>query len=187
MLKGALPEQVVRSCLAAEPKLIRKLPKKHGTAPFEWVPYKCRAYRTTPRERKLQRAVHPQSKRANTWAESSHVPVRRREWKVQESKTSRSAHRFLSIHTVIYNIHTAPRHLTTARIHRLLRAEGLCICWDAADVADNETYLAALISARLHNVTSPSEMRCARRWAVVAVHAVNRMLELGHSEFARIA
>jgi putative transposase len=59
-------------------KLIRKLLKKHGTAPAEWVTDKCPAYGAALRELKLQRADRTQSKRANNRAKSSHVPVRRR-------------------------------------------------------------------------------------------------------------
>jgi putative transposase len=115
-------------------KLIRKLLKKQGAAPEEWVTDKCPAYGAALRELKLQRASHTQSKRANNRAESSHVPVRRREWKLQGFKTPGSAQRFLSMHSATYNTFTVPRHLTTARTHRLLRAEAFAIWRKAAGV-----------------------------------------------------
>ena len=115
-------------------KLIRKLPKKHGTAPTEWVTDKCPAYGAALRGLKIQRAVHTQAKRANNRAESSHVPVRRRQWKLQGFKSPGSAQRFLSMHAAIYNAFTVPRHLTTARTHRLLRAEAFATWREAAGV-----------------------------------------------------
>ncbi len=116
-------------------KLIRKLLKKHGAAPEEWVTDKCPAYGAALRELNLQRASHTQSTRANNRAESSHMPVRRREWKLQGFKTPGSAQRFLSLHAATYNTFTIPRHLTTARTHRLLRAEAFATWREAAAVA----------------------------------------------------
>jgi putative transposase len=113
-------------------KLIRKLLKKHGTAPTEWITDKCPAYAAALRDLKIQRAAHIQAKRANNRAESSHVPVRRREWKLQGFKSPGSAQRFLSMHAAIYNTFTVPRHLTTARTHRLLRAEAFATWREAA-------------------------------------------------------
>ena len=116
-------------------KLIRKLLKKHGTAPTEWVTDKCPAYGASLRDLNLKAAPHIQARRANNRAESSHVPVRRREWKLQGFKTPGSAQRFLSMHTATYNTFTVPRHLTTARTHRLLRAEAFATWREAAGVA----------------------------------------------------
>ena len=104
-------------------KLMRKLLKRHGRAPDEWVTDKYPAYAAALRELNLCRAAHIRRKRANNRAESSHVPVRRRERKLQGFKSPRSAQRFLSMHAATYIIFTVPRHLTTARTHRLFRAE----------------------------------------------------------------
>jgi putative transposase len=119
----------------AAKRLIRKLLRKHGTVPDEWVTDKCPVYRAALRELKLQRAVHTQRKRANNRAESSHVPVRRREWKQQGFKSPGSAQQFLSMHTATYNLFTAPRHLTSAHTHQLLRAEAFASWREAAGVA----------------------------------------------------
>src|SRR5215203_5585621 len=62
-------------------------------------------------------------KRSNNRSESSHIPVRRRERKLQRFKSPGSAQRFLSRHAATYNVFTVARHLTTARRHRLSRAE----------------------------------------------------------------
>jgi putative transposase len=116
-------------------KLIRKLLKKHGIAPTEWVTDKCPAYGAALRELNLKKASHTQAKRANNRAESSHVPVRRREGKLQGFKSPGSAQHFLSMHAATYNVFTVPRHLTTARTHRLLRAEAFAMWREAAGVA----------------------------------------------------
>ena len=80
-------------------------------------------------------AVHTRRKRANNRAESSHLPVRRRERKLQGFKSPRSTQHFLSMHAATYNTFTVPRHLTTARTHRLFRAEAFEAWRSAAGVA----------------------------------------------------
>ena len=102
-------------------KLMRKLLKKHVTAPNEWVTDKHPAYGAALRELNLGRGAHIRGRRANNRAESSHLPVRRRERKLQGFKSPRSAQRFLSMHAATYNTFTVPRHLVSARTHRLFR------------------------------------------------------------------
>src|ERR671913_2170711 len=70
--------QAKRDARAAR-KLLRKLLRKQGIAPSEWVTDKCSAYGAALRELGTHRRSHITSKRANKWAESSHAPVRRRE------------------------------------------------------------------------------------------------------------
>jgi transposase-like protein len=114
--------QAKRNAKAAR-KLMRKLLKKQGMAPDEWVTDKNPAYGAALRSLKLARAPHTRRKRANNRAESSHVPVRRRERKLQGFKSPRSAQRFLSLHAATYNTFTVPRHLVSACTHWLFRAE----------------------------------------------------------------
>src|SRR5215204_4929609 len=125
--------QAKRDTKAAR-KLMRKLLKKQGVMPDEWITDKNPSYGAALRELRLTRAAHTRRKRANNRAESSHVPVRRRERKLQGFKSPRSAQRFLSLHAATYNVFTIPRHLTTARIHRLFRAEAFEAWRDAAGV-----------------------------------------------------
>jgi putative transposase len=73
--------QAKRDKRAAE-KLMRKLLKRQGMAPDDWVTDKNPAYGAAPRTLKLTKASHTRRKRANNRAESSHVPVRRRERKL---------------------------------------------------------------------------------------------------------
>src|SRR5215211_5059416 len=94
--------QAKRDKRAAQ-KLMRKLLKRQGMGPDEWVTDTCPAYGAALRELKLTRIPHTQRKRANNRTESSHVPVRRRERKLQGFKSPRSAQRFLSLHAAAYN------------------------------------------------------------------------------------
>jgi putative transposase len=114
---------------AAARKLIRKLLKKHGSAPSEWVTDKYRVYGSVLRELRTSRRRHVTGNRMNNRAESSHVAVRRRERKLQRFK---SPQRFLSMHAATYNVFTIPRHLTSARIHRHFRAEAFTAWRQAA-------------------------------------------------------
>ena len=119
-------------------KAARKLLKvayATGITPEEWVTDKCPAYGAALRGLKLTRALHTWRKRANNRAERSHVPVRRRERKLQGFKSPRSAQRFLSMHATTYNVFTVPRHLVTARTHRLFRAEAFEAWRNAAGIA----------------------------------------------------
>ena len=120
---------------AAARKLMRKLLKKQGVAPAEWVTDKYQVYGSALRELGIARGTHRTGKRLNNRAESSHVPVRRRERKRQGFRSPGSAQRFLSMHAATYNTFTVPRHLTTARVHRLFRAEAFATWREAAGVA----------------------------------------------------
>ena len=73
----------------AAAKVMRKLLKRQGMAPEEWVTDKNPAYGAGLRKLQLTRAPHTRRKRANNRAESSHVPVRRRERKLQGFKSPR--------------------------------------------------------------------------------------------------
>src|SRR5829696_4681346 len=126
--------QAKRDTKAAR-KLMRKLLKKQGVMPDEWITDKNPSYGAALRELRLTRAAHTRRKRANNRAESSHVPVRRRERELQRFKSPRSAQRFLSMHAATYNTFTVPRHLVSARTHRLFQAETFGAWRNAAGVA----------------------------------------------------
>ncbi len=115
-------------------KLMRKLLKRQGMAPSEWVTDKNPSYGAALRKLKFTRAAHVRRKRANHRAESSHVPVRRRERKLQGFKSPRSAQGYLSLHAATYNTFTVPRHLVTARTHRLFRDEAFEAWRNAAGI-----------------------------------------------------
>jgi putative transposase len=116
-------------------KLMRKFVKRQGLVPDEWVTDKNPVYGAALRELKLTWAPHTRRKRANNRAESSHLPVRRRERKLQGFKSPKSAQRFLSLHAATYNTFTVPRHLVSAHTHRLFRTEAFEAWRNAAGVA----------------------------------------------------
>jgi transposase-like protein len=68
-------------------------------------------------------ARHEQGLRENNRAENSHLPVLRREHKMQGFKSPSSAQRFVSIHAVVYNIFNIQRHLVRRPTLRRFRAE----------------------------------------------------------------
>jgi transposase-like protein len=79
-------------------------------------------------------ARHEQGLRKNNRAENSHLPVRRRERKMQRFKSPGSAQRFLSVHAAVHNTFNVQRHLVSRPTLRALRSEALQN-WRAATVA----------------------------------------------------
>ena len=118
-----LPVQRRRHKTAAV-KLVRKLLKKHGFAPDVLVTDQLRSYAAAKSELRLT-APHEQGLRRNNRAENSHLPVRRRERKMQRFKSPGSAQRFLSVHAAVENAFNVQRDLTSAQSHRVLRAAAM--------------------------------------------------------------
>ena len=118
---------------SAARKLMRKLLKKHGFAPTVIVTDKLRSYASAFRDIGLS-ARHEQGLRKNNRAENSHLPVRRRERKLQRFKSPGSAQRFLSAHAAVYNTFNLQRHLISRRTLRIFRAEATDQ-WNAAVAA----------------------------------------------------
>ena len=79
-------------------------------------------------------ARHEQGLRKNNRAENSHLPVRRRERKLQRFKSVGSAQRFLSAHAAVYNTFNLQRHLISRRTLRAFRSEA-ADQWNAAVAA----------------------------------------------------
>ncbi|WP_316980344.1 IS6 family transposase [Shumkonia mesophila] len=105
-------------------KLIRKLLKKQGFAPSTVVTDKLRSYGAAFRDLGLT-AHHETGPYENNRAENSHQPVRRRERKMQGFKSPGSAQRFLSIHSIIYNLFNTQRHLISRKTNRQFRDEAV--------------------------------------------------------------
>ena len=105
---------------AAALKSMRKLLKKQGVSPTAIVTDKLPSYGAALRELGLSR-IHETGWRKHNRAENSHLPVRRRERKMQRFKSAGSAQRFLSNHAAVYNHFNVQRHLITRRTHRLFR------------------------------------------------------------------
>ena len=117
----------------AAAKLMRKLPKKQGFAPETLVTDRLRSYRAAKTQLGLS-ARHEPGPRQNNRAENSHLPVRRRERKMQRFKSPGSAQRFLSVHAVVHNSFNVQRHLVSRNTLRALRGEAFQN-WQAATAA----------------------------------------------------
>jgi putative transposase len=117
----------------AAAKLMRGLLKKQGFAPDVLATDRLRSYGAAQGELGLS-ARHAQDLRKNNRAENSHLPVRRRECKMQRFKSPGSAQRFLSAHAAVHNTFNVQRHLVSRSTLRLLRGEAFQN-WRAATAA----------------------------------------------------
>jgi len=77
-------------------KLLRKLLKRQGVHPETITTDKLASYRAAARELGLSERHRPGGMRANNRAENSHVPIRRRERKMERFKSQGQAQKFLS-------------------------------------------------------------------------------------------
>jgi len=112
---------------------MRKLLKKQGLAPKLLVTDKLGSYGSAFRQLRLT-CPHDQGLRKNR-AENSHQIVRRRERKMQRFKSSRSAQRFLNIHSAVHNTFNHQRHLVSRSTLRIFRAQATAQWQDAVAVA----------------------------------------------------
>jgi transposase-like protein len=117
----------------AAARLMRKLLKKQGFAPALLVTDKLRSYGAAKAQLRLS-VRHEQGLRKNNRAENSHLPVRRRERKMQRFKSPGSAQRFLSLHASVQNTFNVQRHLVSRNSLRVLRGEAFQN-WRAATAA----------------------------------------------------
>ena len=118
-------------------RLMRKLLKKQekqGFAPKLLVTDKLGSYGSAFRQLRLT-CPHDQGLRKNNRAENSHQIVRRRERKMQRFKSSRSAQRFLNIHSAVHNTFNHQRHLVSRSTLRIFRAQATAQWQDAVAVA----------------------------------------------------
>ena len=102
-------------------KLLRKLLQTQGITPTKIVTDKLRSYGAVLRDLEIEH-VHDTTNRLNNRAESSHVPIRRRERKMQRFKSHKSAQVFLSIYGPFYNLFNTQRHLISRQTLRTLRS-----------------------------------------------------------------
>ncbi len=104
----------------AASRLMRKLLKKQGIRPTRIVTDKLKSYGAAFQDMGLG-GIHETGHRLNNRAESSHVPIRRRERKMQRFKSQASAQKFLSTYGPIYNLFNTQRHLISRSTLRTLR------------------------------------------------------------------
>jgi putative transposase len=115
-------------------KLMRKLLKRQGLAPENWITDKLPSYGAALRQLGAGRR-HLSGGRSNNRAENSHLPVRQRERRMQRFKSPRSAQRFLSTHAAIYNTFNIQRHLVSRGTMRRFRSEAFAMWRNVAAAA----------------------------------------------------
>ena len=116
---------------AAALQLLRKLLKNQGFVPDAIVTDCLTSYRAALKVLKCQSRHQPGRLRDNNRVENSHLPVRRRERKMQRFKSQGQAQRFVSTHGAIYNTFNLQRHLISRKTLRTFRAAASA-AWSAA-------------------------------------------------------
>ena len=116
---------------AAALKLLRKLLKNQGILPERFVTDGLPSYGAALKVLKCQRRHKPGRLRDNNRVENSHLPVLRRERKMQRFKSQGQAQRFVSTHSAIYNTFNLQRHLVFRKTLRTFRTAAMAE-WNAA-------------------------------------------------------
>lgn len=115
-------------------KLLRKLLKNQGAVPKAIVTDGLKSY---PAAMKVLGCVdrhQPGRLRDNNRVEISHLPVRRRERKMQRFKSQGQAQRFVSTHSAVYKSFNTQRHLVSRNTMRKFRSAAKAE-WNAASAA----------------------------------------------------
>jgi len=115
---------------AAAKRFFKRLLKKHHNEPRKIVTDKLRSYGVAHREL-IPDTIHDTSQYANNRAELSHQPTRVRERGMRRFKSVAQAQRFLSVHSVVYNLFNLGRHLISASHYRLFRLRAFA-SWKSA-------------------------------------------------------
>jgi transposase-like protein len=106
---------------AAALKLLRKLLRNQRFVPERFVTDGLKSYPAAMKKLGCLRLHDPGRLRDNNRAENSHLPVRRRERKMQRFKSQGQAQRFVSTHSAIYNVFNLQRHRVSRKTLRTFR------------------------------------------------------------------
>ena len=115
-------------------KLLRRLLRSNPVPPEAIVTDGLASYGAALKELNLAHRHRLGRLRENNRAENSHLPIRRRERKMQGFKSAPSAQRFLTTHAAIYNTFYVQRHLICRPTLRLFTARAMR-SWRAATIA----------------------------------------------------
>ncbi len=124
-----------RDKAAAALKLLRKLLKNQGYVPDEIVTDGLASCKAALRALGGLERHKPGRLRDNNRVENLHLPVRRRERKMQRFKSQGQAQRFVSTHGAIYNTFNIQRHLVSRSTMRDFRASAMAE-WNAKSAAE---------------------------------------------------
>jgi len=119
---------------AAAVTFLRRILKSTEIRPEAIVTDGLYSYRSATRALGCADRHKPGRLRENNRVENSHLPVRRRERKMQKFKSQGSAQRFISVHSAVYNTFAVQRHLISRRSHRVFRREAF-VAWSATTAA----------------------------------------------------
>jgi putative transposase len=104
-------------------KLLRRLMWSQKMVPQSVTTDGLKSYDAALIELRLKDRHRPGRLRENNRVENSHLPIRRRERKMQGFKSPPSAQRFLTTHTAVYNTFNTERHLVSRKTLRTFRAD----------------------------------------------------------------
>lgn len=119
---------------AAALKLLRKLLKHQSFMPERIVTDGLKSYPAGMEKLGCLQRHHPGRLRDNNRVANSHLPVRRRERKMQRFKSQGQARRFVSTHGAINNTFNIQRHLISRNTMRRFRDSAMAE-WNAASAA----------------------------------------------------
>jgi transposase-like protein len=112
-------------------KLLKRLLRNQPVDPASITTDGLGSYAAPLKELELTGIHRPGRLRENNRAENSHLPIRRRERKMQGFKSQASAQRFLTTHAAIYNTFYTQPHLIRRQTLRQFRGEALRV-WSQA-------------------------------------------------------
>jgi hypothetical protein len=101
-------------------------------------------------------AEHIQGKRKNNRAESSHIPIRLRERKMQVFRSPGSAQCFLAAHASVANTFSTCCHLISNANHRQFRDDAFAVWREAAELAAKSDAPRRPATRRAINPTKPA-------------------------------
>ena len=116
-------------------KLLRKLLKNQGFVPSQIVTDGLRSYPAALRDIGCLSRHRPGGLRENNRVENSHLPIRRRERKMQRFKSQGQAQRFVSTYSAIYNTFNLQRHLISRKTMRIFRTAAMAE-WNTASAVE---------------------------------------------------
>ncbi|HEX3500053.1 MAG TPA: DDE-type integrase/transposase/recombinase, partial [Stellaceae bacterium] len=115
-------------------KLLRRLLRNQPIEPEAIVTDGLASYVSALKDLARQDRHKPGRLRENNRAENSHLPIRRRERKMQLFKSQASAQRALTTHAAIYNTFYTQPHLINRSTLRRFRSDA-ANAWAAATLA----------------------------------------------------